>query len=130
MNNIWIGILVLVLFSSCTREYDQPFDLTANGIVGTWEQYQYRGSTGVDFFETEFESTGKTITFLPGRKWNSVNFFECSEGEYSVKDQVLTMIFQCGDQVDEQFFRLSREGNQLVISPPCFEGCSYILKKI
>lgn len=130
MKYFWIGILALLLFSSCKRENDQPFELTADGLVGKWEQHQYQGSTGVAYFETEFEATGKTITFLPDRKWNSVNFFECEEGEYSVKDQILTMIFQCDDPVETQIFRLKREEDQLIISPSCFEGCSYIFKKI
>lgn len=74
MKYILIGFLSLVLFSSCNREDDQPFELTAEGLVGTWEQYQYQGSTGVAYFETAFEATGKTITFLPSGGWNSVNF--------------------------------------------------------
>jgi len=130
MKYIWFGILVLIMFSSCSREDDQPFELTAEGLVGTWEQYQFEGSTGVGSYRTPNEATGRTITFLPDGKWNSINFFECEEGEYRVKDHVLTMIFQCGDQVDEQIFRLSREGDQLKISPSCFEGCSYFFKKI
>ncbi|MFL0685682.1 MAG: hypothetical protein ACJLTB_21170 [Algoriphagus aquaeductus] len=123
-------ILVLFVLSSCDREDDLPFELTAEGLVGTWEQYQYRGSTGIEKFETEYESTGKTITFFSDGEWESVDFFECDEGEYSVTDQILTMIFQCDDPVKTQLFRLKREKDQLIISPSCFEGCFYVFEKI
>lgn len=130
MKFIWIGILVLLVFSSCDREDDLPFELTAEGLVGTWEQYQYQGSTGVEKFETEYEATGKTITFFSDGKWESVNFFECDKGEYRVEDRILTMTFNCVDPVEEQRFSLSKEGDELKVSPSCYEGCAYIFKKI
>ncbi len=62
MKYIWI--LILVIFSSCNREDDQPFELTAEGLIGTWEHYQSQGNTGGGDYWTPYEASGRTITFF------------------------------------------------------------------
>lgn len=121
-------------FTSCDKEDNLPFELTSEGLVGKWELYQYQGSTGGGDYRTDYEPTGKTITFLSGGKLNSVGFFKCDDGAYIVADSSITVLFDCGEEVPEQKYSMKKEDENLVLSPSgpiiCFEGCSYIFKKI
>jgi hypothetical protein len=122
------------MFSSCSREDDQPFELFDEELVGTWEQYQYEGSVGSGSFRTPYEPTGIRITFLSNGKLRSESFFQCSEGEFKVADEILTIQFDCKEEVPERTYLMAKEGEDLVLSPRtpfmCIEGCSYIFKKI
>lgn len=134
MRNFWIGVAVMFYFSSCEKEINLPFEFSAEKLVGKWELYQFRGNTGGGDYRTPYEPSGKTITFFSNGKLSSVNFFDCSEGEYQVVDLDITLFFDCEGEVAEQGYSMSGEGEDLVISPTgpfiCIEGCSYIFKRI
>ncbi len=134
MRYFWIGIVVLLSISSCAKEDDLPFELSAKGLVGTWELYQYQGNTGGGDYRTAYEPSGKTITFLSNGELRSVAFFGCSEGEYQVKDLLVTIIFHSEEEVPEQSFSMRKDDDDLVLAPQapymCIEGCSHIFKKI
>lgn len=134
MKYFWIGIITLLCFSSCDKEENLPLELTSEGLVGKWELYQYQGNTGADDYRTAYEPTGKTVTFFPNGMLNSIEFFECNEGEYRVADLILTVVFDCEEEVPERMYSMKRENGDLVISPRapsmCIEGCAYIFKRI
>ena len=134
MKYFWIGIIILLCFTSCDKEENLPFGLTADGLVGKWELYQYQGNTGGSDYRTPYEPSGNTVTFLPDGKLSSVGFFGCSDGAYQVTDSVITVVLDCEAEVPERSFFMSMEKEDLVLSPrapySCIEGCSYILKKI
>ena len=134
MKYFWIGIIVLLSFTSCDKEENLPFELTADGLVGKWELYQYQGNTGANDYWTPYEPSGKTLTFLPDGKLSSVGFFGCNDGAYQVMDSNLKVVFDCLDEVPERSSSMSKENEDLVLSPRapymCIEGCSYIFKKI
>lgn len=126
--------MVLFVLSSCDKESNLPFELTAEGLIGTWELYQFQGNTGAEDYRTPYEPSGKTITFLFDGNLSSVGFFDCTEGEYQVEDGEITVNFDCEEEVPERGYAMSKENNDLVLSPllpyACFEGCAYIFKKI
>jgi hypothetical protein len=132
MKYIWI--LVLVIFSSCNREDDQPFELTAEGLIGTWEHYQSQGNTGGGDYWTPYEASGRTITFFPDGKFSAVDYFGCTEGEFTVADKSVTFFFDCEEEIPDLTYALGKKESDLVLSliAPyiCIEGCSYIFKKI
>jgi hypothetical protein len=134
MRHFWIVIIVLLSFTSCDKEEALPFQLTAEGIVGKWELYQYQGNTGANDYRTEYGPTGKTITFLPDGRFTSIEFFNCNDGEFEVEDQTLTIMVDCEERVPLLTYFMKIENKDLVLSPlapyMCIEGCSYILKKI
>jgi hypothetical protein len=134
MKHIWIGILVLFALYSCDTENDLPFQLTAEGLIGTWEHYQSQGNTGGGDYWTPYEASGRTITFLPGGKFRSVDYFVCGEGDYTVADRTVTFLFDCEEEVPDLNYSLGVKEGDLVLSPGppymCIEGCSYIFKKI
>jgi len=125
---------VLFAFTSCDKEENLPFELTDEGLLGKWELYQYQGNTGGGDYRTDYEPTGKTITFLSNGKLSSVDFFECNDGDYQVTDAIITVLFDCEEEVFEKSYSMIKENGDLVISPRapymCIEGCSYIFKKI
>lgn len=110
MKYFWIGIFSLILFTSCDKEEGLPFELTAEGIVGEWELYQYQGNNGADDFRTPYEPSGKTITFLANGKLKSEKFFGCTDGEYQVVDRNLTVFLDCEGEVPEKSYFL-KSGN-------------------
>ncbi|MFC5625854.1 hypothetical protein [Algoriphagus winogradskyi] len=134
MRYFWIGFICLIGFSSCDKEDNLPFDLTAEGIVGKWELYQYQGNTGADDYRTPYEPSGTTITFLANGKLKSEKFFGCTDGEYQVADRNLTVLLDCEGEVPEKSYFLKMENADLVMHPKapymCIEGCSFIFKKI
>lgn len=134
MKYFWIGILAFYILSSCDNDDVMQIDLTATGLIGTWEQYQYEGSIGSGSYRTPYESTGIKITFFSNGKLRSESFFQCSEGEFQVVDEILAIQFDCNEEVPDRTFSIAREGEDLVLSPRapymCIEGCSYIFKKI
>ena len=134
MRHFWIGIICLIAFSSCEKDEFLPFELTAEGIVGEWELYQFQGNTGADDYRTPYEPSGITITFLANGKLKSEKFFGCTDGEYQVADRNLTVFLDCEGEVPEKSYFLNRENADLVMHPKapnmCIEGCSLIFKKI
>lgn len=143
MKYFWIGIIILLCFTSCDKGENLPFGLTADGLVGKWELYQYQGNSGGSDYRTPYEPSGNTVTFLPAGntvtflpdgKLSSVGFFGCSDGAYRVMDSAITVAFDCEAEVPERSFFMSMEKEDLVLSPRvpylCIEGCSYILKNI
>lgn len=134
MRCFWIGIICLTLFSACDKEENLPFELTAEGIVGNWELYQYQGNTGAEDYRTPYEPSGKTVTFFENGKLISNEFFACTDAEYQVSDQILKVFFNCESEVPEMSYLLKRENADLILKPitpyMCIEGCSFIFKKI
>ncbi|MCE7055688.1 hypothetical protein LZF95_13460 [Algoriphagus sp. AGSA1] len=134
MRSFWMGIIVMISFTSCDKDQNLPLELTADGLVGKWELYQYQGNTGAEDYRTAYEPTGKTITFSSSGELNVVEFFNCNIGEYEVADLRLTVMFDCEEEVPERIYLMKKEGFDLALSPlapnMCIEGCSYIFKKI
>lgn len=134
MKYFWIGIIALIAFPSCDKEDDAPFELTAEGLIGTWEHYQSQGNTGGGDYWTPYEPSGRTITFFPSGKFSTVDYFGCSEGEFTVADKNVTFLFDCEEHVAELNYSMRTKEGDLVLSPGlpyiCIEGCSYIFKKI
>ncbi len=129
-----IGILALYILLSCSSDDVMPMDFPASELVGKWEQYQYEGSIGAGSFRTSYEPTGRTITFNSNGKITNEIFFQCREGEFRVDDEILIFRFDCNEEVPERTYLMTKEGEDLVLSPRapymCIEGCSYIFKKI
>ena len=134
MRHFWIGIICFIAFSSCEKDNSLPFELTAEGIEGKWEFYQYQGNTGAEDYRTPYEPSGKTITFLANGKLISEEFFGCTDGEYQISGQNLRVLFDCEGEVSEMSYLLKKENADLVLQPKtpnmCIEGCSFIFKKI
>lgn len=128
-------MIALLSFTSCDKDENHPFDLTEEGLLGKWDLYQYQGNTGEEDYRTAYEPTGKTFTFFTNGKLNAVGWGgECNAGEYQVADHILTLVFDCEEDVPERTYYMKREKENLVISPLaptiCIEGCSYIFKRI
>ena len=134
MKYFWIGIIALLSFTSCDKDENLPFELTSEGLVGTWELYQYQGNTGADDYRTPYEPSGSTITFLADGKLSSFEYFECTDGIYQVADRILTVLFDCEEEIPNHEYLMRQEEGDLVLAPRapymCIEGCSYIFKKI
>lgn len=136
MKNLLLSLCMFFSLAACNEDENKEQD---SMVIGSWVLTEIYGSDGGQGSWNEVEN-GFVYTFNSNMTFTSTRFSECTYGEYSVTDNLLTLKFGCegfdtGIENPPGTFteNMSFEGEVLILSPDymnCDEGCSYKFKRI
>lgn len=136
MKKFYVMIACSLLIFSCSIGSEDNERLFENSeeVIGKWNYIERTFSIGTsEQIREKIESDKITIEFLPDGEVVSVNFFECDQASYQIEGDVLRIDFACEAERGDWEYRLSWEGENLIlnqISPSqCLEGCGHIFRK-
>jgi len=129
---------MLLSFTNCNS--DNGAKEQDNSIIGIWKLIETYGSDGGSNPLWTPVDNGYTYTFHENGSFTSDRFSECSEGNYSISGNTLTLDYGCdgftaGIEIPEGIFveKYIFKNENMILSPSymnCDEGCEYKFKKI
>ncbi|MDT0688382.1 lipocalin family protein [Salegentibacter sp. F188] len=132
-----IALLLLFLFSGCEsddKEQLKVLDLTTTNLVGTWKLSESYVSPGG---ETSWQAVedGSSYTFTNEGTFTSDFYENCTEGEYTVDGDNLTLTYTCeeleeGHEVWNRVVYSLTEKELILRGIGCTEACLYKYKKM
>ena len=132
-----ITLLLLFLFSGCNSEDEEliVLDLTTTNLVGTWKLSESYVSPGGETTWQPVEDD-RSYTFTKEGTFTSNIYETCTEGEYTVDGDNLTLDYTCEELEEEQRDVVNlavhslTEDTLILRGIGCIEACLYKYKKI
>lgn len=136
MKNFYAIVACSLLMFSCSigsEDKDWAFE-NSEDVIGKWNYFERTLSIGTsEQIREKVENDGIIIEFLPNSELVSEGFFECDQASYKIEGDVLSVRFDSEAEQEELQYRLSWEGENLVLVPlspsRCIEGCSQIFRR-
>lgn len=136
MKNLLLSLCMIFSLAACNEDDNKE---QYSMVIGSWLLTEIYGSDGGQGSWNGVEN-GFVYTFNSDMTFTSTRFSECTYGDYSVTDNLLTLKFGC-EEFDTGIENppgtfieaMSFEGEALILSPTymnCDEGCSYKFKRI
>ena len=137
MKTLILFFSIIFSITSCNSDDTNKQD---NNIIGTWKLIETYGSDGGNNPQWTLVNNGYMYTFNENGSFTSNRFSECSEGNYSISANNLTLDYSCsnfdtgiettaGTFLEEYSF----EGTNIILTPTyltCIEGCKFKFQKI
>lgn len=124
--------LSFLLSFSCTSEHNIEYPEEVSTIIGEWQMIEYAYSPGgPDIYRSPSEENIKLI-FNSNGVVNSQKFFQCSDGNFNIEQDTLSITFNCPEELDSRAYSISWEDEKLILiptSPMCIEYCAYIFSR-
>ncbi|MDT0642896.1 lipocalin family protein [Zunongwangia sp. F363] len=123
------SLALLLMIFGCNSEEEEitVLDVNVQNITGTWELTESYVSPGG---ETEWRpvKNGNIYTFFDNGKFSSSGRQNCSEGEFTLEDNIL----QLDCEEEHLSWRVDTLGSRVMIlgGIGCIEACLYKYKRI
>jgi len=137
MKNLILIFSILISLTSCNSDDTNKQEST---VIGNWKLIETYGSDGGNNPQWNSVANGYTYTFNQNGSFTSNRFSECSEGNYSILANNLTLDYGCsnfdtGIETPAGTFveKLVFENENLILTPTylaCIEGCAFKFEKI
>lgn len=140
MKTIYLILIAVISFTSCSENENQLRNDNDRKIIGQWQLIEVYESNGGSINQWNSVDNGYLYTFNINGTFTSSRFSECSTGNYSITDNLLTLDYDClnfdtgiespaGTFVESYNF----ENDVLILVPTymtCDEGCGWKFSKI
>ncbi|MDB9874548.1 hypothetical protein OAC97_04760 [Flavobacteriaceae bacterium] len=140
MKTIYLILIAIVSLTSCIEDENQLRSEDDLKIQGQWQLIEVYESNGGNINQWNSVENGYLYTFNTDGTFTSSRFTECSTGNYSLTDTLLTIDYDCpnfntgiespaGTFVESYSF----ENNELILVPTymtCDEGCGWKFSKV
>lgn len=140
MKTIYLILVAMISFSSCTEDENQLRTQNDRKVNGQWQLIEVYESNGGSINQWNTVENGYLYTFNADGTFTSSRFSECSSGNYIVTDTLLTLEYGCpnfstgiespaGTFIESYSF----ENDELILVPTymtCDEGCGWKFSKV